>query len=69
MPHPLRCRPDRRSPSGRSRSPATPTACATGSASTSDYVPEGIDFNFVAPRGNPGILSVTFETPHGPVTV
>ena len=34
-----------------------------------DYVPEGIDFNFVHPHGNPGILSVTFETPNGPVTV
>lgn len=34
-----------------------------------DYVPEGIDFDFVAPRGNPGILSVTFDTPNGSVTV
>ncbi|MFC7490333.1 MULTISPECIES: VOC family protein [unclassified Knoellia] len=34
-----------------------------------DYVPADVDFNFVAPRGTPGILSVTFETPSGPVTV
>ena len=34
-----------------------------------DYVPEGVDFNFVSPKGNPGIMSVTFETPHGPVTL
>ncbi|MFC7485235.1 VOC family protein [Knoellia sp. CPCC 206453] len=34
-----------------------------------DYVPADVEFNFIAPRGNPGILSVTFETPQGPVTV
>jgi len=34
-----------------------------------DYVPADVDFNFVAPRGTPGILSVTFETPSGPVVV
>ncbi|WP_353952127.1 VOC family protein [Knoellia sp. S7-12] len=34
-----------------------------------DYVPADVEFNFIAPRGNPGILSVTFETPDGPVTV
>ncbi|EAQ00839.1 hypothetical protein JNB_11709 [Janibacter sp. HTCC2649] len=34
-----------------------------------DYVPADVEFNFIAPRGNPGILSVTFETPSGPVTV
>lgn len=34
-----------------------------------DYVPEGIDFNFVSPKGNPGIMSVTFETPGGLVTL
>jgi hypothetical protein len=28
-----------------------------------------IDFRFVAPHGTPGLLSVTFETPTGPVTV
>lgn len=34
-----------------------------------DYVPADVDFNFIAPRGTPGILSVTFETPNGSVTV
>lgn len=34
-----------------------------------DYVPADVEFNFIAPRGTPGILSVTFETPQGPVTV
>jgi len=28
-----------------------------------------IDFTFVAPHGTPGLLSVTFDTPKGPVTV
>lgn len=28
-----------------------------------------IDFTFVAPHGTPGLLSVTFDTPQGPVTV
>lgn len=28
-----------------------------------------IDFTFVAPRGTPGLLAVTFETPEGRVTV
>jgi Glyoxalase-like domain len=28
-----------------------------------------IDFRFVAPHGTPGLLSVTFGTPKGPVTV
>lgn len=34
-----------------------------------DYVPADVEFNFIAHRGNPGILSVTFETPNGPVTL
>ena len=29
----------------------------------------GIDFTFVAPHGTPGLLSVTFETPDGQVTI
>ena len=29
----------------------------------------GIDFTFVAPHGTPGLLSVTFDTPHGKVTI
>lgn len=28
-----------------------------------------IDFRFVAPHGTPGLLSVTFSTPKGPVTI
>ena len=28
-----------------------------------------IDFRFVAPHGTPGLLSVTFDTPTGPVTI
>lgn len=28
-----------------------------------------IDFTFVAPHGTPGLLTVTFDTPKGPVTV
>lgn len=28
-----------------------------------------IGFDFVAPRGNAGLLSVTFETPGGDVTL
>jgi len=28
-----------------------------------------IDFTFVAPHGTPGLLSVTFDTPQGPVTI
>ncbi len=33
------------------------------------YRPEGVDFTFVAPRGTPGLMSVTFETPDGDVTI
>jgi hypothetical protein len=29
----------------------------------------GIDFTFVAPHGTPGLLSVTFDTPAGKVTI
>lgn len=35
----------------------------------SGYRPEGIDFTFVAPRGTPGLMSVTFTTPDGEVTI
>jgi hypothetical protein len=28
-----------------------------------------VEFSFVSPHGNPGLLSVTFDTPEGPVTV
>ena len=28
-----------------------------------------IDFDFVAPNGTPGLMSVTFNTPNGPVTL
>ncbi|MEE1620036.1 VOC family protein [Zafaria sp. Z1313] len=30
---------------------------------------EGVDVEWQAPNGTPGILSVTFETPNGPVTL
>ncbi len=34
-----------------------------------EYTPATIDFSFVAPHGTPGLLSVTFDTPQGLVTV
>lgn len=34
-----------------------------------DFVPEGVDFNFVSPKGTPGLMSVTFETPTGTLTL
>ena len=34
-----------------------------------DDKPSTLDFTFVAPHGNPGLLAVTFGTPDGPVTV
>ncbi len=34
-----------------------------------DYTSSVIEFVFVAPHGTPGLMSVTFETPHGEVTV
>jgi hypothetical protein len=34
-----------------------------------DYTSSVIAFTFVAPHGTPGLMSVTFNTPHGPVTV
>lgn len=34
-----------------------------------DYVPQTLEFSFVAPHGNPGVLAVTFDTPEGRVTV
>lgn len=33
-----------------------------------EYTPD-VDFNFVSPRGTPGLMSVTFETGQGPVTI
>ena len=33
-----------------------------------DWEPE-VGFDFVAPNGTPGLLSVTFQTQNGPVTV
>jgi hypothetical protein len=34
-----------------------------------DFQPVEVAFTYVAPHGNPGLLSVTFETAEGPVTV
>ena len=34
-----------------------------------DYTPSTLEFTFVAPRGTPGLLSVTFHTPEGRVEV
>lgn len=34
-----------------------------------DVVPPDMDFQFVAPHGTPGLLSVTLSTPDGPVTI
>ncbi|PRY55660.1 glyoxalase-like protein [Knoellia remsis] len=34
-----------------------------------DFGTDGIAFDFVSPRGTPGLMSVTFETPEGPVTL
>jgi hypothetical protein len=34
-----------------------------------DYTSSVIQFVFVAPHGTPGLMSVTFNTPHGEVTV
>lgn len=34
-----------------------------------DFVPEGVDFNFVSPKGTPGLMSVTFESPTGTITL
>ena len=34
-----------------------------------DQTSSVIDFTFVAPHGTPGLLSVTFFTPEGPVTI
>lgn len=33
------------------------------------YTAKDIDFTFVAPHGQPGLMSVTFSTPNGDVTV
>ena len=33
------------------------------------YRPETLDFTFVCPHGTPGLMSVMFETPEGPVVV
>ncbi len=34
-----------------------------------DYTSTVIEFSFVAPHGTPGLMSVTFDTPQGEVTV
>jgi len=34
-----------------------------------DYRPRMLDFTFVCPHGTPGLMSVTFNTPEGPVVV
>jgi hypothetical protein len=34
-----------------------------------DDTSSSIDFTFIAPQGTPGLLSVTFETSKGPVTI
>ncbi len=33
------------------------------------YRPKTLDFTFVCPHGTPGLMSVTFDTPEGPVVV
>ncbi|KGN37160.1 VOC family protein [Knoellia subterranea] len=37
--------------------------------SETEFGTDGIQFTFVSPKGTPGIMSVTFETPNGPVTL
>jgi Glyoxalase-like domain len=34
-----------------------------------EYASNGLDFSYVAPHGTPGLLSVTFQTPGGPVQI
>ncbi|MEI2731919.1 MAG: VOC family protein [Dermatophilaceae bacterium] len=34
-----------------------------------DYEPSTLSFSFTCPHGTPGLLSVTFDTPEGPVVV
>jgi hypothetical protein len=34
-----------------------------------DHQPDGVDFTFVAPHGTPGLLSCSFNTPNGTVTL
>lgn len=34
-----------------------------------DYTPTDVAFNFVSPRGTPGLMSVSFETGQGDVTI
>ena len=34
-----------------------------------DFIPDDIGFTFVAPHGTPGLMSVTFDTPNGKVTI
>lgn len=34
-----------------------------------EYATNHLDFSFVAPHGTPGLLSVTFQTPTGPVEI
>ena len=34
-----------------------------------DYTSSVIAFEFVSPHGTPGLMSVTFETPRGEITI
>ena len=34
-----------------------------------DAPSRSVDFTFVSPHGNPGLMAVTFDTPDGPVTI
>jgi hypothetical protein len=34
-----------------------------------DYKPDDVDFDFVSPRGTPGLMAVSFETGQGTVTI
>jgi hypothetical protein len=34
-----------------------------------DHQPDGVEFSFVAPHGTPGLLSCSFSTPNGTVTL
>lgn len=34
-----------------------------------DYTPSTLNFSFICPRGTPGLMSVGFDTPEGPVIV
>ena len=34
-----------------------------------DYTSSVIDFTFASPRGTPGLMAVTFDTPQGEVVI